>query len=97
MLGGVDARPAPGGDEPKIEELADGYCMVYVPLTLEEITGGKYAVYTDPSTGVDAVIADSTYENASIYDLSGRKVNNITKSGIYIIGDKKIVVEKSPF
>ena len=75
------------------EEVPNGYCMVYVPLTLEEITDGKYSVYVDLSTGVDAVIADSTYGNASIYDLSGRKVNNITKSGIYIIGDKKVVAE----
>ena len=67
------------------EEVPNGYCMVYVPLTLEEITNGKYSVYVDPSTGVDAVIADPAYENASIYDLSGRKVkekrwNNQPKS-----------------
>ena len=76
------------------EEVPNGYCMVYVPLTLEEITNDEYSVYVDPTTGVDAVIADKTYEDASIYDLSGRKVNNITQSGIYIIGEKKVIISK---
>ncbi len=76
------------------EEVPNGYCMVYVPLTLEEITNGEYAVYANPSTGVDDVIADNTYENASIYDLSGRKVNEVTESGIYIVGNKKVLIKK---
>jgi hypothetical protein len=31
--------------------------------------------------------------NATIYDLTGRKVENITKAGIYIVNGKKQIVK----
>ena len=40
--------------------------------------------------GIDSVDADA--ENAVIYDLTGRKIEKITKAGIYVInGVKKVV------
>lgn len=50
---------------------------------------GIYTV-TISDTAIDGIEAET--ENAEIYDLTGRRVNNITKAGIYIVnGVKKIV------
>ena len=49
---------------------------------------------TDP-TGINEIHNDEagiTHQEA-IYDLQGRKVNDISKRGIYIIGRKKIIVK----
>ena len=46
--------------------------------------------WTIAETGIDSIEAEA--ENAEIYDLTGRKVEKITKAGIYIVnGVKKIV------
>lgn len=49
---------------------------------------------TDP-TGINEIHNDEagiTHQEA-IYDLQGRKVNDITRKGIYIIGKKKIIIK----
>ena len=50
---------------------------------------GTYT-WTIGDTAIDGIEAET--ENAEIYDLTGRRVNNITKAGIYIVnGVKKVV------
>ena len=43
----------------------------------------------EPDTAIDGVEAEA--ENAEIYDLTGRRVKEITKGGIYIINGKKVI------
>ena len=45
----------------------------------------------EADTAIDAVEAEA--ENAEIYDLTGRRVKEITKGGIYIINGKKTMVK----
>ena len=84
------------------DDQAKGYCMVYVPLSIEEITGGAYI--TDPATvgpelpdeNEDAGVNLSTLNpqsSTAIYDLMGRKVATMTKGNIYIVGGKKVIVK----
>lgn len=42
-------------------------------------------------TGIEAVTGENDY--ATIYDLTGRKVEDITKAGIYIVNGKKQIVK----
>ena len=60
---------------------------------LEGLTGDKvfsWTVVESSTVGIDDV--DVEVENAVIYDLTGRKIEKITKAGIYIInGVKKVV------
>ena len=74
------------------EEGPNEYCMVYVPLTLEEITNGNYRMY-DPSTdGIRPIDNGSLTTDNAVYDLSGRRVSNPTK-GLYIVNGKKAYVK----
>ena len=74
------------------DDQAKGYCMAYVPLTIEEITGGKYT--TDPSTtSIEVMDSELTPQPSAIYDLMGRKVNTVTSRGIYIVDGKKVVTK----
>lgn len=57
--------------------------------------GSCEGTYTWTVTGVDTAIegVEAEAENAVIYDLTGRRVNEITKAGIYIINGKKTLVK----
>ena len=44
------------------------------------------------TTGVDEIAGECT-EGKYIYDLQGRKINDITESGIYIIDGKRVLVK----
>ena len=44
------------------------------------------------ATGIDSITADGENANEAIYDLSGRKVANPVKGGIYIKGGKKFIM-----
>ena len=68
----------------------NGYCF-----NIEEV---EVVVEPDPEnpdpenpTAVENVEAEN--ENVEIYDLTGRKVENITKAGIYIINGNKVLVK----
>ena len=53
---------------------------------------GTYTITIEEAeTAIEGVEAEA--ENAVIYDLTGRRVNEITKAGIYIINGKKIMVK----
>ena len=58
-------------------------------------------VYVTPvfslSTGINAVIANTLNDalrNGKVYDVSGRRVDNVVKSGIYIVDGKKMMIRK---
>ena len=43
------------------------------------------------TTGIDEVVVENAVEG--IYDLTGRKIDTITKAGIYIVNGKKVLVK----
>ena len=48
----------------------------------------------DDTTGIDSVESDNTFEgDGKIYDLSGRRVNEMQKGQVYIIGGHKVMVK----
>ena len=57
----------------------------------EEYAGGTFTFTVVEPTGIEDV--DAEVENNVIYDLSGRRITEITKSGIYIVNGKKIYVK----
>ena len=72
------------------EEEPNGYCMVYVPLTIEAITGGAYRLDEDATS-----IATSpfiTHNSKLTYDLMGRPVDKPSR-GIYIVGGRKVLFD----
>jgi sialidase-1 len=73
------------------DDQAKGYCMVYVPLTIEEITNGAYSTPA-AETAIDSVQADRYSASSEVYDLSGRRVVKPV-SGIYVVDGKKVLVK----
>ena len=71
------------------DDQAKGYCMVYVPLTIEEITNGAYSTPA-AETAIDSVQADKSSASSEAYDLSGRKVRMPAK-GVFVVNGKKVV------
>ena len=77
------------------EEEPSGYCMVYIPYTIEELTGGRYSIYTEKEDEETTSIDNSeiTIQNSGlIYDITGRRVSQPTK-GIYIVNGNKVVIK----
>lgn len=74
------------------DDYTKGYCMVYVPLTINDITCGNYNdMEIEQDNNTPSSIKEVFGKNTSrdIYDLAGRKVESPTK-GIYIVSGKKI-------
>ena len=61
-------------------------------LVVEKAVAENVKSFTLFGTDGIAKVADSTSENATLYDLSGRRVEKATK-GIYIVNGKKIAVK----
>jgi hypothetical protein len=77
------------------EEEPSGYCMVYIPYTIEELTGDEYTLYTEKEEGEGGTTSIESPElkaqgSEFIYDLQGRRVANPTK-GVYIVGGRKVI------
>ncbi len=62
---------------------ANGYCF-----NIEEVE-----VVVEPENPTVIENVETEAENAEIYDLTGRKVENITKAGIYIVNGCKVLVK----
>ncbi|MBR3856145.1 MAG: M60 family metallopeptidase [Bacteroidaceae bacterium] len=64
---------------------------VYLPI---EQTGNASRAYSlrilDGTTGIDAVVGEGA-EVEGIYDLSGRRIKEMTAPGVYIVNGKKII------
>ena len=73
------------------DDQAKGYCMVYVPLTIEQITNGAYST-SDDETAIGSIKADKVGASSEIYDMSGRRINNPAK-GVYIMSGKAVLVK----
>ena len=77
------------------DDYTKGYCMVYVPLTIEEITKGAYKGNEIPEVPEeDTAVHLSTLTpqfSTGIYDLMGRKLDKVGEKGIYIVGGKKVI------
>jgi hypothetical protein len=53
--------------------------------------GGNFSIVITATDGIDGI--DAEERNDVIYDLTGRKIETITKAGIYIINGKKVLVK----
>jgi sialidase-1 len=71
------------------DDYTKGYCMVYVPLTIEQITKGNYNTPESETTAIHGVIVK---HDGKIYDLAGRQVVRPT-NGLYIIDGRKVYVK----
>lgn len=77
----------------------DYYIVIPGECIVSEVTGKSPAedirinltVYNEDQTSIEEIDCDK--ENVVIYDLQGRKVENITKGGIYIVGGRKVLVK----
>lgn len=77
----------------------DYYIVIPGECIVSEITGKSptedikinFVVYNEDQTSIEEIDCDK--ENVVIYDLQGRKVENITKGGIYIVGGRKVLVK----
>ena len=68
------------------EEPIPGYMWDYSSL----VSDGILRIVENPASGIDGISSDGQLD--IIYDLSGRKIDVISKPGIYIVNGKKIVV-----
>jgi hypothetical protein len=60
-------------------------------VTATEIYPSLYGIFDEVETSIDNV--DSDNQEAIIYDLTGRRIDEIVKPGIYIVGGKKVLVK----
>lgn len=67
------------------------YCTIHIDMvsTLGQVI--KVTFGSDDFTGIEAI--DATGAVKVIYDLTGRRVDAITTSGVYIINGKKCIVK----
>ncbi len=77
----------------------DYYITIPSECIVSEVTGKSPAedirinlvVYNEDQTSIKEIGCDN--KNVVIYDLTGRKIENITNAGIYIVGGKKVLVK----
>lgn len=73
------------------EEEPGGYCMVYIPYTIEELTNGAYGIDKE-GMGIDSPFVDAyPHGTPEVYDLMGRKHSQVSEKGIYIVNGKKMI------
>ena len=63
----------------------------YLPIASDAIMSASLRFDFDGTTGIEEV--EIRNEKEEIYDLTGRRVNEITKAGVYIVNGKKILVK----
>ena len=65
----------------------------YLPASAIASTQGVLRFNFGGTTAIESVLNNSTDANAPIYDLTGRRVMNTVKGGIYIQNGKKFIVK----
>ena len=65
----------------------------YLDLNGVAPTRGMYGIGGDGSTGIQGIGREAT-ENGQWYDLQGRRIQQPTKAGIYIVNGKKVIINK---
>lgn len=72
------------------EEEPGGYCIVYAPLSIEDITDGAYTVDPEGNAVEHPFVDAYPHDAPHIYDIAGRKLSRPVEKGIYIVDGKKI-------
>ena len=72
------------------EEEPGGYCIVYAPLSIEEITDGAYTVDPEGNAVEHPFVDAYPHDAPHIYDIAGRKLSKPAEKGIYIVDGKKV-------
>lgn len=72
----------------------NGAHKAYLALTTAEAGNAKGFSFSDETTGISQVVTDEE-NNAAVYTIDGRRVENIStlKSGLYIVKGRKVVVK----
>ena len=78
----ADETSEPGEYPITVTAEAESYELTFVAGTL---------TITETTTGISNVNADQQQQKANTYDLSGRRVNNRSAKGVYIMQGKKVV------
>ena len=65
----------------------------YLPASAVSTTAQVLRFNLGGTTAIESVLNNGADANAPIYDLSGRRVNNAVKGGIYIQNGKKFIVK----
>ena len=89
MVDGVGFYNAVNGENEN--EFYNGAFKAYLELPATQGTAAFYGFDWDGTTGVENV--EIRNEKSEIYDLTGRRVENITAPGIYVVGGKKVLVK----
>jgi hypothetical protein len=79
-------------------QLTDGSFLnnagkAYLPASAVSTTAQALRFTFGGTTAIESVLNNSTDANAPIYDLSGHRVMNTAKGGIYIQNGKKFMVK----
>ena len=72
-------------------EFYNGAFKAYLELPTSQSTAAFYGFNFDETTGVEEVEVENAVK--TIYDLSGRKVSNMSTPGLYIVNGKKVLVK----
>ena len=72
------------------EEEPGGYCIVYAPLSIEDITDGAYTVDPEGNAVEHPFVDAYPHDAPHIYDIAGRKLSRPVEKGIYIVDGKKV-------
>ena len=65
--------------------------LASIPTTAQQTIGLRIEFDDGHTTAIECV--ERIYDKEEIYDLQGRRVNEITKAGIYIVNGKKLLVK----
>ncbi len=72
--------------------LAEGKTTITAALANGMYLSASVEVIISNTSGIDSVNADAESGEATIYDLSGRRLSRISKAGFYIVNGKKVFV-----
>lgn len=89
---GIGLYLAAKNQEGNTKWLNNGF-KAYLPMANAVTTSGVLRFNFGGTTAIESVLNNSADANAPIYDLSGRRVMNTVKGGIYIQNGKKYIVK----
>ena len=93
VLGLLDGKAGLGKAKLTDNQFLNNHHKAYMPIVeAANMTATFYGFDWDGTTGIDE-ITDNRVQSTVIYDLTGRRVENISAPGIYIVGGKKVLVK----